>query len=81
MTMTLSGHSQEVTCLDFKDGLVISGSRDQTTRVGRHLQLQFIVMHRNDGISSRPAGVDLLRAVANSDIKSVYLFPALSLIN
>ncbi|XP_053292303.1 F-box/WD repeat-containing protein 4 isoform X2 [Pleuronectes platessa] len=29
----LSGHKQEVNCLDSKDGLIISGSRDQTTRI------------------------------------------------
>ncbi|XP_061767006.1 F-box/WD repeat-containing protein 4 isoform X7 [Nerophis ophidion] len=29
----LSGHHQEINCIDSKDGLIISGSRDQTTRV------------------------------------------------
>nr|XP_019959088.1 PREDICTED: F-box/WD repeat-containing protein 4 isoform X2 [Paralichthys olivaceus] len=29
----LSGHNQEVNCLDSKEGLIISGSRDQTTRI------------------------------------------------
>lgn len=29
----LSGHNQEVSCLDSKDELIISGSRDQTTRI------------------------------------------------
>ncbi|KAM3606335.1 uncharacterized protein V6R79_014559 [Siganus canaliculatus] len=29
----LSGHNQEVNCLDSKDGLIISGSRDRTTRI------------------------------------------------
>ncbi|XP_016892549.1 F-box/WD repeat-containing protein 4 [Cynoglossus semilaevis] len=31
--MQLSSHNQEVNCLDSKDGLIVSGSRDQTTRV------------------------------------------------
>ncbi|XP_039996006.1 F-box/WD repeat-containing protein 4 isoform X3 [Xiphias gladius] len=33
MSVELSGHNQEVNCLDSKDGLIISGSRDQTTRI------------------------------------------------
>uniref|UniRef100_A0A8P4GME3 F-box and WD repeat domain containing 4 n=1 Tax=Dicentrarchus labrax TaxID=13489 RepID=A0A8P4GME3_DICLA len=33
MSMELSGHNQEVNCLDSKDGLIISGSRDRTTRI------------------------------------------------
>uniref|UniRef100_A0A3Q4AZC2 F-box domain-containing protein n=1 Tax=Mola mola TaxID=94237 RepID=A0A3Q4AZC2_MOLML len=33
MSMELSGHNQEVNCLDSKNGLIISGSRDQTTRI------------------------------------------------
>ncbi|XP_035462248.1 F-box/WD repeat-containing protein 4 [Scophthalmus maximus] len=31
--MELSGHNQEVNCLDSKDGLIISGSRDRTARI------------------------------------------------
>lgn len=33
-SVEFSGHKQEVNCLDTKNGLIISGSRDQTTRVG-----------------------------------------------
>ncbi|KAE8280255.1 F-box/WD repeat-containing protein 4 Dactylin F-box and WD-40 domain-containing protein 4 [Larimichthys crocea] len=33
MLMELSGHNQEVNCLDSKDGLIISGSKDQTARI------------------------------------------------
>ncbi|KAG7229902.1 hypothetical protein INR49_009620 [Caranx melampygus] len=33
MSVVLSGHNQEVNCLDSKDGLIISGSRDRTTRI------------------------------------------------
>ncbi|XP_034537781.1 F-box/WD repeat-containing protein 4 [Notolabrus celidotus] len=33
MSMELSGHNQEVNCLDSKDGLIISGSRDRTARI------------------------------------------------
>eukprot|EP00064_Thunnus_orientalis_P015059 superscaffoldBa00002724_g15108 len=33
MSVELSGHNQEVNCLDSKDGLIISGSRDQTARI------------------------------------------------
>ncbi|XP_070697127.1 F-box/WD repeat-containing protein 4 [Pempheris klunzingeri] len=33
MLMELSGHNQEVNCLDSKDKLIISGSRDQTARI------------------------------------------------
>ncbi|XP_045912075.1 F-box/WD repeat-containing protein 4-like [Micropterus dolomieu] len=33
MSIELSGHNQEVNCLDSKDGLIVSGSRDQTARV------------------------------------------------
>ncbi|XP_058506757.1 F-box/WD repeat-containing protein 4 isoform X1 [Solea solea] len=33
MSTQLSGHNQEVNCLDSKDGLIVSGSRDQTTRI------------------------------------------------
>lgn len=33
MTFELLGHDQEVNCLDSKDGLIISGSRDRTARV------------------------------------------------
>uniref|UniRef100_A0A3B4UXK4 F-box and WD repeat domain containing 4 n=1 Tax=Seriola dumerili TaxID=41447 RepID=A0A3B4UXK4_SERDU len=33
VSVELSGHNQEVNCLDSKDGLIISGSRDRTTRV------------------------------------------------
>uniref|UniRef100_A0A8C6KJ81 F-box and WD repeat domain containing 4 n=1 Tax=Nothobranchius furzeri TaxID=105023 RepID=A0A8C6KJ81_NOTFU len=33
VSLRLSGHSQEVNCLDSKDGLIISGSRDRTARV------------------------------------------------
>ncbi|XP_041644757.1 F-box/WD repeat-containing protein 4 [Cheilinus undulatus] len=32
-SMELSGHNQEVNCLDSKDGLIISGSRDRTARI------------------------------------------------
>ncbi|TWW78068.1 F-box/WD repeat-containing protein 4, partial [Takifugu flavidus] len=32
-SVELSGHKQEVNCLDTKNGLIISGSRDQTTRI------------------------------------------------
>ncbi|XP_030297396.1 F-box/WD repeat-containing protein 4 isoform X2 [Sparus aurata] len=31
--LELSGHNQEVNCLDSKDGLIISGSRDRTARI------------------------------------------------
>lgn len=40
--MELSGHNQEVNCLDSKDGLIISGSRDQTARVSTCVQ--FIIV-------------------------------------
>uniref|UniRef100_A0A3Q2Q6R0 F-box and WD repeat domain containing 4 n=1 Tax=Fundulus heteroclitus TaxID=8078 RepID=A0A3Q2Q6R0_FUNHE len=33
MSLGLTGHSQEVNCLDSKNGLIISGSRDQTARM------------------------------------------------
>ncbi|TNN86252.1 F-box/WD repeat-containing protein 4 [Liparis tanakae] len=33
MSIALSGHNQEVNCLDSKGGLIVSGSRDRTTRV------------------------------------------------
>ncbi|XP_020493903.2 F-box/WD repeat-containing protein 4 [Labrus bergylta] len=33
MSMELSGHNQEVNCLDSKDRLIISGSRDRTARI------------------------------------------------
>ncbi|KAM9364596.1 F-box/WD repeat-containing protein 4 isoform 2-T2 [Pholidichthys leucotaenia] len=33
MSVVLSGHNQEVNCLDSKDSLIISGSRDQTARI------------------------------------------------
>ncbi|KAM9848117.1 F-box/WD repeat-containing protein 4 [Aulostomus maculatus] len=33
MSVGLTGHNQEVNCLDSKGGLIISGSRDQTTRI------------------------------------------------
>ncbi|CAJ1066566.1 F-box/WD repeat-containing protein 4 [Xyrichtys novacula] len=33
MSMELSGHNQEVNCLDSKDGLIVSGSRDRTARI------------------------------------------------
>ncbi|XP_072247723.1 F-box/WD repeat-containing protein 4 isoform X3 [Leuresthes tenuis] len=33
LPLGLSGHSQEVNCLDSKDGLIISGSRDRTARI------------------------------------------------
>ncbi|KAM4591528.1 F-box/WD repeat-containing protein 4 isoform 1-T1 [Odontesthes bonariensis] len=33
LPLRLSGHTQEVNCLDSKDGLIISGSRDRTTRI------------------------------------------------
>ncbi|XP_076016585.1 F-box/WD repeat-containing protein 4 [Genypterus blacodes] len=33
MPVELSGHNQEVTCLDARDGLIVSGSRDRTARV------------------------------------------------
>ncbi|XP_038124461.1 F-box/WD repeat-containing protein 4 [Cyprinodon tularosa] len=33
MSLQLIGHSQEVNCLDTKDGLIISGSRDRTARM------------------------------------------------
>lgn len=33
MSVELSGHNQEVNCLDSKDGLIISGSRDRTARI------------------------------------------------
>ncbi|XP_075932753.1 F-box/WD repeat-containing protein 4 isoform X3 [Anarhichas minor] len=33
MSVELSGHNQEVNCLDSKDGLIVSGSRDRTTRI------------------------------------------------
>lgn len=39
ITTELSGHNQEVNCLDSKDGLIISGSRDQTARVRTPLQV------------------------------------------
>lgn len=45
MTVELSGHNQEVNCLDSKDGLIISGSRDQTARVS--ILLQFIIHMQN----------------------------------
>lgn len=46
MSIELSGHNQEVNCLDSKDGLIVSGSRDQTARVRTLLQSSFInVMH------------------------------------
>ncbi len=46
MSTELSGHNQEVNCLDAKDGLIVSGSRDRTTRVRTPLLLQFInIMH------------------------------------
>lgn len=32
-SLELSAHNQEVNCLDSKGGLIVSGSRDQTTRV------------------------------------------------
>ncbi|XP_047460063.1 F-box/WD repeat-containing protein 4 [Mugil cephalus] len=32
-SVELSGHNQEVNCLDSKDGLIVSGSRDRTVRV------------------------------------------------
>lgn len=32
-SVELSGHNQEVNCLDSKDGLIISGSRDRTARI------------------------------------------------
>ncbi|MED6272608.1 hypothetical protein CHARACLAT_032062 [Characodon lateralis] len=33
LSLGLMGHSQEVNCLDSKNGLIISGSRDQTARI------------------------------------------------
>lgn len=33
-SVEFSGHKQEVNCIDSKNGLMISGSRDRTTRVG-----------------------------------------------
>ncbi|KAM7408033.1 hypothetical protein PAMA_001946 [Pampus argenteus] len=33
MSLELSGHNQEVNCLDSKEDLIISGSRDQTARI------------------------------------------------
>lgn len=42
MLVELSGHNQEVNCLDSKDGLIISGSRDRTARVRTPLQFRFI---------------------------------------
>lgn len=44
MSTELSGHNQEVNCLDSKDGLIISGSRDQTTRVRTPLQVSFTIL-------------------------------------
>uniref|UniRef100_H3CI41 F-box and WD repeat domain containing 4 n=2 Tax=Tetraodon nigroviridis TaxID=99883 RepID=H3CI41_TETNG len=32
-SVEFSGHKQEVNCIDSKNGLIISGSRDQTTRI------------------------------------------------
>ncbi|XP_068597216.1 F-box/WD repeat-containing protein 4 [Brachionichthys hirsutus] len=32
-TVDLSGHNQEVNCIDAKDGLIVSGSRDRTVRI------------------------------------------------
>ncbi|XP_029377371.1 F-box/WD repeat-containing protein 4 isoform X2 [Echeneis naucrates] len=32
-SVELSGHNQEVNCVDSKDGLIISGSRDRTARI------------------------------------------------
>ncbi|XP_054652192.1 F-box/WD repeat-containing protein 4 isoform X4 [Dunckerocampus dactyliophorus] len=32
-SMQLSGHNQEINCIDSKDGLIVSGSRDQTTQI------------------------------------------------
>lgn len=37
-SVEFSGHKQEVNCIDSKNGLIISGSRDQTTRVGTPFQ-------------------------------------------
>ncbi|MEQ2305867.1 hypothetical protein AMECASPLE_002354 [Ameca splendens] len=33
LSLGLMGHSQEVNCLDSKNGLIVSGSRDQTARI------------------------------------------------
>uniref|UniRef100_A0A3P8RPC8 F-box and WD repeat domain containing 4 n=1 Tax=Amphiprion percula TaxID=161767 RepID=A0A3P8RPC8_AMPPE len=33
VSLELSGHNQEVNCIDSKDGLIISGSRDRTVRI------------------------------------------------
>ncbi|KAF7656774.1 hypothetical protein LDENG_00036180 [Lucifuga dentata] len=33
VSVELAGHNQEVTCLDSRDGLIISGSRDRTARI------------------------------------------------
>lgn len=38
-----SGHNQEVNCVDAKDGLIISGSRDRTARVRTTLRFGFIM--------------------------------------
>lgn len=38
--LELSGHNQEVNCLDSKNGLIISGSRDRTTRVRTPVQFR-----------------------------------------
>ncbi|XP_056147923.1 F-box/WD repeat-containing protein 4 isoform X2 [Lampris incognitus] len=32
-SVELSGHNQEVNCLDCRDGVIVSGSRDQTARI------------------------------------------------
>nr|XP_057932902.1 F-box/WD repeat-containing protein 4 isoform X2 [Doryrhamphus excisus] len=32
-SMQLSGHNQEINCIDSKDGLIVTGSRDQTTQI------------------------------------------------
>lgn len=37
------GHNQEVNCIDAKDGLIISGSRDRTARVRTSLKFEFIM--------------------------------------
>lgn len=37
-SVEFSGHKQEVNCIDAKKGLIVSGSRDQTTRVGSPFQ-------------------------------------------
>lgn len=85
-SVALSGHNQEVNCLDSKDGLIISGSRDRTTRVRTLLQfrqtdiMSIVVLHYHLRFNSLWASlmsaiISTLFSLGTSDFSRFGLWP------